>query len=112
MSASSWTSRGFDRLARSAGRWLRPRARLIEAVEMLRRDNEDIVKHVTATEGAIRELGIRVVLSAKPPSGGYAPAGPSRVLDQLKAPRTANSATRVVLFTPPGHESRIGSFFN
>ena len=44
---------------------------------MLRRDNEDIVKRVTATEGAIRELGIRVVL-----------------------------------FTPPGHESRIGSFFN
>ena len=26
--------------------------------------------------------------------------------------RIANSATRVVLFTPPGHESRIGSFFN
>jgi hypothetical protein len=60
------------------------RARLIEAVEMLRRDNEDIVKHVTATEGAIRELGVRVVLGAKPPSEIYAPAGPSRVLDQLK----------------------------
>ena len=26
--------------------------------------------------------------------------------------RIANSGTRVVLFTPPGHESRIGSFFN
>jgi len=26
--------------------------------------------------------------------------------------RIANSATRVVLFTPQGHESRIGSFFN
>src|SRR5882724_3911119 len=26
--------------------------------------------------------------------------------------RIANSATRVVLFTPEGHESRIGSFFN
>ncbi len=26
--------------------------------------------------------------------------------------RIANSATRVVLFTPPGHEDRIGSFFN
>jgi catechol 2,3-dioxygenase-like lactoylglutathione lyase family enzyme len=26
--------------------------------------------------------------------------------------RVANSATRVVLFTPEGHESRIGSFFN
>src|ERR1700682_3983856 len=26
--------------------------------------------------------------------------------------RIANSPTRVVLFTPEGHESRIGSFFN
>ncbi len=26
--------------------------------------------------------------------------------------RVANSATRLALFTPPGHESRIGSFFN
>jgi predicted enzyme related to lactoylglutathione lyase len=26
--------------------------------------------------------------------------------------RVANSATRVVLFTPDGHESRIGTFFN
>jgi len=26
--------------------------------------------------------------------------------------RVANSATRVVLFTPPGHEERIGTFFN
>jgi predicted enzyme related to lactoylglutathione lyase len=26
--------------------------------------------------------------------------------------RVANSSTRVVLFTPEGHESRIGSFFN
>jgi predicted enzyme related to lactoylglutathione lyase len=26
--------------------------------------------------------------------------------------RIANSATRVVLFTPEGHEERIGSFFN
>ena len=26
--------------------------------------------------------------------------------------RVANSATRVVLFTPPGHADRIGSFFN
>jgi predicted enzyme related to lactoylglutathione lyase len=26
--------------------------------------------------------------------------------------RVANSATRVVLFTPEGHESRIGTFFN
>ena len=26
--------------------------------------------------------------------------------------RIANSATRVVLFTPPGQEDRIGSFFN
>src|ERR1700675_5064755 len=26
--------------------------------------------------------------------------------------RIANSATRVVLFTPDGHESRIGTFFN
>jgi predicted enzyme related to lactoylglutathione lyase len=26
--------------------------------------------------------------------------------------RIANSATRVVLFTPEGHESRIGTFFN
>jgi predicted enzyme related to lactoylglutathione lyase len=26
--------------------------------------------------------------------------------------RIANSATRVVLFTPEGHEDRIGSFFN
>jgi predicted enzyme related to lactoylglutathione lyase len=26
--------------------------------------------------------------------------------------RVANSTTRLVLFTPPGHESRIGSFFN
>jgi len=26
--------------------------------------------------------------------------------------RIANSHTRVVLFTPPGHEKRIGTFFN
>jgi predicted enzyme related to lactoylglutathione lyase len=26
--------------------------------------------------------------------------------------RIANSPTRVVLFTPPGHEDRIGGFFN
>jgi predicted enzyme related to lactoylglutathione lyase len=26
--------------------------------------------------------------------------------------RVANSATRVVLFTPEGHEGRIGTFFN
>src|SRR5271167_3592838 len=26
--------------------------------------------------------------------------------------RVANSATRIVLFTPDGHESRIGTFFN
>jgi len=26
--------------------------------------------------------------------------------------RIANAATRVVLFTPDGHESRIGTFFN
>jgi catechol 2,3-dioxygenase-like lactoylglutathione lyase family enzyme len=26
--------------------------------------------------------------------------------------RIGNSGTRVVLFTPEGHESRIGSFFN
>jgi predicted enzyme related to lactoylglutathione lyase len=26
--------------------------------------------------------------------------------------RIANAATRVVLFTPEGHESRIGTFFN
>ena len=26
--------------------------------------------------------------------------------------RVANSATRVVLFTPDGHEDRIGTFFN
>ncbi len=26
--------------------------------------------------------------------------------------RIANSATRVVLFTPEGHENRIGTFFN
>ena len=33
---------------------------------------------------AMRELGIRVVLDAKQPSEVYAPAGPSRVLDQLR----------------------------
>ena len=60
------------------------RVRLLEAVEALRRDNEDIVTHVTPTAGAIRELGIRVVSDAKPPSEVYAPAGPSRVLEQLK----------------------------
>jgi predicted enzyme related to lactoylglutathione lyase len=26
--------------------------------------------------------------------------------------RIAHSATRVVLFTPPGHEDRVGTFFN
>ena len=60
------------------------RVRLLEAVEALRRDNQDIVTHVTPTAGAIRELGIRVVSDAKPPSEVYAPAGPSRVLEQLK----------------------------
>ena len=61
------------------------RGRMLEAVEALRRDNEDIVTHVTPTAGAIRELGIRVRLDAKPPAEVYAPAGPSRVLDQLRA---------------------------
>ena len=72
-------------LSKSGGPLLEAeRGRLLEAVEALRRDNEDIVRHVTATAGAIRELGIRVVSDAKPPSEVYAPAGPSRVLDQLK----------------------------
>ncbi len=36
------------------------------------------------------------------------PMGPQRWIEL----RIANSATRVVLFTPDGHESRIGTFFN
>jgi predicted enzyme related to lactoylglutathione lyase len=35
--------------------------------------------------------------------------GPGRRWIEL---RIANSATRVVLFTPDGHEDRIGTFFN
>jgi predicted enzyme related to lactoylglutathione lyase len=37
------------------------------------------------------------------------PMGPGKRWIEL---RTANSQTRVVLFTPDGHEDRIGSFFN
>lgn len=37
------------------------------------------------------------------------PMGPGQRWIEL---RIANSATRLVLFTPPGHEDRIGTFFN
>jgi predicted enzyme related to lactoylglutathione lyase len=37
------------------------------------------------------------------------PMGPGKRWIEL---RIAHSATRVVLFTPPGHEDRIGTFFN
>ena len=37
------------------------------------------------------------------------PMGPGKRWVEL---RVARSATRVVLFTPPGHEDRIGTFFN
>ena len=60
------------------------RWRLLEAVEALRRDNADIVGHVTPAAAAIRELGIRVLLHEKTPSELFAPSGPSRVVEQLK----------------------------
>jgi predicted enzyme related to lactoylglutathione lyase len=37
------------------------------------------------------------------------PMGPGQRWIEL---RIAQSATRVVLFTPPGHEDRVGTFFN
>ena len=37
------------------------------------------------------------------------PMGPGQRWIEL---RVGSSTTRVVLFTPPGHEDRIGSFFN
>ena len=37
------------------------------------------------------------------------PMGPGKRWIEL---RIANSPTRVVLFTPPGHEDRVGTFFN
>jgi len=37
------------------------------------------------------------------------PMGPGQRWIEL---RVAHSTTRIVLFTPPGHEDRIGSFFN
>jgi predicted enzyme related to lactoylglutathione lyase len=37
------------------------------------------------------------------------PMGPGQRWIEL---RIAHSTTRVVLFTPPGHEDRIGTFFN
>jgi len=37
------------------------------------------------------------------------PMGPGQRWIEL---RVANSATRIVLFTPAGHEDRIGTFFN
>ncbi len=37
------------------------------------------------------------------------PMGPGRRWIEL---RIAHSATRVVLFTPDGHEDRVGTFFN
>ena len=37
------------------------------------------------------------------------PMGPGQRWIEL---RIAHSATRLVLFTPPGHEDRIGTFFN
>ncbi len=60
------------------------RGRLLEAVEALRRDNADIVAHVTPAAAAIRELGIRVVLHGKARSDLFAPSGPSRVIEQLR----------------------------
>lgn len=72
-------------LSRTGGALLEDeRARLLEAVEGLRRDNADIVTHVTPVAAAIRDLGIRVPLHAKAPNELFAPAGPSRVIDQLK----------------------------
>jgi hypothetical protein len=60
------------------------RQRVLEAVEVLRRDNAEIVAHVTPAAAAIRELGIRVILHPKEPILVYAPAGAARVLEQLK----------------------------
>ncbi len=39
----------------------------------------------------------------------YQPMGPGRRWIEL---RIANTPTRVVLFTPDGHEDRVGTFFN
>ena len=60
------------------------RGRLLEALEALRRDNADIVAHVTPAAAAIRDLGIRVVLQGKANSDLFAPSGPSRVIEQLQ----------------------------
>jgi len=57
---------------------------VLAAVELLRRDNAEIVAHVTPAAAAIRELGIRVVMHPKDPVHLYAPAGAARVVEQLK----------------------------
>jgi hypothetical protein len=60
------------------------RGRLLETVEALRRDNADIVAHVIPAAAAMKELGIRVLAHTKPRSDLFAPAGPSRVIEQLQ----------------------------
>jgi hypothetical protein len=60
------------------------RGRLLETVEALRRDNADIVAHVTPAAAAIKDLGIRVLAHTKPRSDLFSPAGPSRVIEQLR----------------------------
>jgi hypothetical protein len=60
------------------------RARLLETVEALRRDNADIVAHVIPVDAAMKELGIRVLAHTKPRTDIYAPTGPFRVIEQLQ----------------------------
>lgn len=60
------------------------RGRLLEAVEALRRDNADILAHVTPAAAAIKDLGIRVLAHTKPRGDLFAPSGPSRVIEQLR----------------------------
>jgi hypothetical protein len=60
------------------------RQSVLAAVELLRRDNAEIVEHATPVAAAVRELDIRVVMHPKEPIHLYAPAGAARVVEQLK----------------------------
>ncbi len=60
------------------------RQQLLEAVEALRRDNADIMSHVIPSAAAIKDLGIHIGSGGPAPGEFFAPAGPSRVIEQLQ----------------------------
>jgi hypothetical protein len=60
------------------------RARLVEAVEALRRDNADIMAQVLPVAAAFKDLGVRVEAQGEVRTDQFSPSGSSRVIDQLR----------------------------